>query len=124
MPLSIDSEKFSKISGEASTILIAPAWQIHPWFPGLLCMSVRTPLLLPETRDLLKDPAGNYHSLIQENSLKLVPWTISEKNYRQWEFQKGFQTLSLQVHLSITNRLVGNGLAVVVDEKCVPLGAI
>ena len=39
-----------------------------------------------ETKHYLKDQAGNYHPLIQQNSLKLVASTISGKTYRQSEF--------------------------------------
>ena len=88
-------------------------------------MSVIASLLLPEAKDLLKDPVGNHHPLIQQSSLKLVAWTISRNTYRQREFQKGLQilspTTSTQDHLSITNRLEANGLAGVEDGNCASL---
>ena len=75
--------------------------------------------IAPETKYLVKDPTGNYHPLIQWNSVKLVVWIISGKIYREREFQKGLQTLSptpdKQAQLNITNWLRANGLAGVAD---------
>ena len=52
-------------------------------------MSARNPLLLPESQDLLLDPAGKHHPPIQRNSLSLVAWAISRNVYKQDEYQKG-----------------------------------
>ena len=97
-------------------------------FIGLFSTLVRTPLLLPERKDLLKDPSRNYHSLIQQNSLKLVVCAILGKTYRLREYQKVLQTLLLtpdeQIHLIITNRLGENGLVGAVDGKCAPLDVV
>ena len=60
-------------------------------FPRLLCISVRTPLLLPESKDPLKNPAGFYYSLIHQNSLKIVAQVISVKTYRG-NFKKSFRS--------------------------------
>ena len=46
---------------QSSMILITPAWELQSRFPGLLRVSVRTALLLPET-DIYKDPAGELPS--------------------------------------------------------------
>ena len=50
-------------------LIITPAWPGQPWFPGLLKMSVKNPLLLPALKDLLKDPAGKLNPLVIQNSL-------------------------------------------------------
>ena len=39
-------------------LTITSALPGQPWFPGLLKMSVKNPLLLPALKDLLKDPVG------------------------------------------------------------------
>ena len=57
--------------------IITPAWPGQPWFPGLLKMSVKNPLLLPALKDLLKDLAGKLNLLVMQNSLRLMAWTIS-----------------------------------------------
>ena len=40
--------------------------QTQSWFKGCIRMSVRALLLLPERKDLLKDPAVYYHPIMQE----------------------------------------------------------
>ena len=87
-------------------------------------MSVRTPLLFPETKDLLKDPAENSNALILAKISKTSGLYHLRKTLQtQREFQIGLQnvspTPSVQAQLSITNRLSANRLAGVVDEKCV-----
>ena len=57
-------------------------------------MSIKNPLLLLKPQNLLKDPAGKLNSLIMQNSLQLVAWTISGITYLQKEYQKGLPTLS------------------------------
>ena len=61
-------------------IITAPGRKIKVGFPGLIKMSIRNPLLPPESEDLIMDPAGNQH-LIQRNSIKLGAWTISATVY-------------------------------------------
>ena len=96
--------------------------------PRVTSHASNNPPFAPRKKYILKDPAGNQHPLIQQNSLKLVAWTISEKTYKQKEFQKGLQNLSptpdAQAHLSITKWLGTNELAGAVDGKCVPLDLI
>ena len=67
-------------------LIITPAWPSQPWFPGLLKMSVKNALLLPALKDLLKDPVGKLKPLAMQNSLRLVAWTISGRNYLQKEY--------------------------------------
>ena len=66
-------------------IITAPGRKIKVGFPGLIKMSIRNPLLPPESEDLIMDPAGNQH-LIQRNSIKLVAWTISATVYWHMDY--------------------------------------
>ena len=91
-----------------------PAWQIQSWLPGLLRMSVRTTLLLQETKDLLIDPTGNYHLLINYRQTEGVSKRASEL----------ITNSQRKAHLSITNRVGADGLPGVVDKKYVPLDVI
>ena len=50
---------------QASLLLVAPAWQSQAWYPCLLQMSIKNPILLPKWPNLLKNPAGENHSLVQ-----------------------------------------------------------
>lgn len=40
----------------------------------------KEPNFLPSKDDLIRDPAGDYHLLVQENSLKLLAWIVSGRN--------------------------------------------
>ena len=39
--------------------LVAPFWLLRPWFPDLLELLVEVPVLLPQRKDLLRQP--HYH---------------------------------------------------------------
>ena len=96
-------------------LIITPAWPDQPWFPRLLKMSVKNPLLLPALKDLLKQPAKKLNPLATQNPLRLVAWTISDRTYLQKEYQKGLPTLSQtmgeHLQLSITSQLGRSGVA-------------
>ena len=79
---------------QASLILITPAWQSQNWFPKLLEMSVKHPILLPRLPNLLTDPKGQTHLLVANTSLRLVAWVVSGKNCLQKAFQSKLPTLS------------------------------
>ena len=109
-------------------LIITPAWPGQPWFPGLLKMYVKNPLLLPALKDLLKDPAGKLNPLVIQNSLRLVAWTISGRTYLQKEYQKGLpilsQTIGEHLQLSITSQLGRSGVAGVLNGRYLPLDRI
>ena len=76
-PFCSDRKVFAKSTARSGfDALITLAWQTQTWFPGLLQMSVKIPLLLHQKHNLPKDTEGRNHSLIQENYLKLMVWTI------------------------------------------------
>ena len=52
-------------------LIITPAWPGQTWFPRLLKMSVKNPLLLPALKDLLKDLAGKLNPFAMQNSLRI-----------------------------------------------------
>lgn len=91
-------------------------------------MSIRHPLLLPTTRDLLKNPKGEIHPLVQNKSLRLVAWTVSGKSYLQKEYQQELQSSSLKGEewgqTLITNRPGESGLIGVINEKLIPLDVL
>ena len=53
-------------------IIVTPAWQTQRWYPLLLDMSTQCPLLLTPLPDLLVDPQGTKHPLVQNRKLKLA----------------------------------------------------
>ena len=109
-------------------LIITPAWPGQPWFPELLKMSVKNPLLLPALKDLLKYPAGKLNPLVIQNSLRLVAWTISGRTYLQKEYQKGLPILSQAIgehlQLRITSQLGRSGVASVLNRGYLPLDRI
>jgi len=48
---------------QATIIMITLAWQGQPWYPTLLQMSIKNPLLLPRKVNLLTNPDGEFHPL-------------------------------------------------------------
>ena len=78
----------------ATLVLITPLWQAQPWFPTLLQLSIATPILLPQSSDLLSDPKGHPHPLITKNRLPLVAWKVSGTNSLIREFQSKLPLLS------------------------------
>ena len=128
-PICSNRESTAEIlQDQVSTILIKPSMANTVIVPRVTWHVSKNFPISPRNKDLLKDPAGNHHLLIQKNSLKLVAWTISRKTYRWRELPMGLQTLSstpgAKAHLSITNWLGENGLAGAVDRKCVLLDVI
>ena len=79
---------------QITLIVITPVWVTQPWYPILLGMSVHPPLLLPMYKEILTDPAGNYHPLVLNNSLKLSAWLVSGQEWRVKKFHQGLPTLS------------------------------
>ena len=125
-PFSLVGRVLSKVQRDQATlILITPAWQTQAWYPRVLQMSVRKPLLLPQTQNLLTGPNREKHKLVKNGHLQLLAWTISGKNYLQKEFQQKLPCLSQmpedQAQTLITSRPGANGLAGVLADKLIPL---
>ena len=61
-------DRVLRSEGHGLMITVAIRWQIQQWFPELLKIFVRNPLLLQESQDLFVDPVGkplgNCHLLI------------------------------------------------------------
>ena len=107
---------------------ITPPWPNQPWFPGLLKIYVKNPLLLPALKDLLKDPAGKLNPLVMQNSQRLVAWSISDRIYLQKEYHKGLPTLlkTMGEHRqpSITSQLRRGGVTGVLNGRYLSLDLI
>ncbi len=75
-------------------IIVTPTWQTQPYYPTLLQMAIQRPLLLPQDRDLLQDPAGNRHPLINQGKLRLAAWLVSGNPSKQKDFHNRQPSLS------------------------------
>ena len=68
---------------------MTPTWQTQSWYAQLLKMSVQPPFFLPQIRNLLTNPQGKNHPLVETGSQGLTVWKVSRKVCR-W---KGFQAI-------------------------------
>ena len=67
-------------------ILIAPVWSTQEWYPELLNLCVREPVLLPQGKKNLLSPKHIAHPFMVENSLTLASWLVSGKPFSVKEF--------------------------------------
>ena len=67
--------------------MVTPAWPSQPWYSSLLEMSIRDPILLPMSPEVLMSPMKETHPLIMNNSLQLVGWVVSGDQSLQWDYQ-------------------------------------
>ena len=113
---------------QATLILITPAWQTQSWYPQLLRLSTRNPLILPKVPDLLQGPNKELHPLITKGNLQLLAWIVSGKGCLQKEYQRNLPLLLQmpddQAQSLITNRPGISGIAGVLGDKLIPLNAL
>ena len=94
-------------------LLITPVWVTQTWYPLLLEMTVRHPILLPQQKSLLKNPKGEFHPLLLNSSLRLAAWLVSGKVKDQQDFQRQLPTLSPELdpkELELVTTRVGESL--------------
>ena len=125
-PFVLIGRVFAKVRRDKATLaLITPLWQAQPWFPTLLQLSIATPILLPQSSDLLSDPKGHPHPLITKNRLPLVAWKVSGRNSLIREFQSKLPLLSRNAEEKglepIINRPGESGLVGVVKGRLIHL---
>ena len=86
-------------------------------------MSIKGPILLPWRKNLLKNPKGEIHPLVQNRTLKLAAWTVSGLDCRTREFQRQLPILSPsqedQILMQIMSRPGESGLAGVLEGKLI-----
>ena len=87
-PFSMICRCLAKIKKDQATIvMITPTWHTQAWYPVLLEMSCRQPVLLPPLENILMSPSQKPHPLVLQGSLQLVAWMVSGKTSLQKEFQ-------------------------------------
>ena len=104
-------------------LLLSPTWQSQTWYPILLSMSIKKPILLPQYQHLLMNPEKQLHPLLINKTLRSAVWTVSWKIYLQEAFQRQlpnlFPVCDDQVQYQITIPPGHNGLAGVMREKLI-----
>ena len=125
-PFNLIGRALSKIQEEAlhCACLIAPAWPAQGWYPQLLEMLVKEPILLLSEEDLLLDPQLSPHPLILEERMSLTAWPISGKPTLCKAFQTELQ-ISYYSHgeATLTRHITQpglNGIAGVVEGRVIP----
>ena len=95
-PFSLISRVQRKILEEKidHLIIVTPTWQTQPWYAQLLKMSVQPPFLLPQIRNLLTNPQGKNHPLVETGSLRLAVLKVFGKVCKWKEFQAMLPKLS------------------------------
>ena len=77
--------------GVQELVLVAPVWKAQAWYPLLLQMLVRIPILIPQSPDTIQ-------SVCQNNLPDIIPqltvWVISANNVKTATFLRQQQTLS------------------------------
>ena len=74
---------------ELDLVLVTPVWPTQAWYPQLLQLSVKPPIILPQVTNLIQDPLGNPHMLTAQKNFRLAAWILSGDSLRNREFLKG-----------------------------------
>ena len=97
-PFSLICHCLAKIrKDQATLVMITPTWPTQAWYPMLLGMSCRHPILLPPLEDLLVSPSHQIHPLVQQGSLTLAAWMVSGKVSLQEEFWEKLPSYSAPI---------------------------
>ena len=124
-PFSMICRCLAKITKDQATIvMITPTWHTQAWYPVLLEMSCRQPVLLPPLKDILMSPSQQPHPLVLQGSLQLAAWMVSGKTSLQKEFQSKLLSYSAPTPgarelRALTIAPGHNGVAGVIREKLI-----
>lgn len=108
---------------KADLTLIAPIWQAQTWWPMLLRLLTKNPVMLPNTRHMLIDPASTerVHPLFPR--LHLAVFHISGKIYKQKAFLRTLPKYYCQPldppHIRRTSPHGGIGAAGVINQRLI-----
>ena len=70
-------------------ILITPVWPTQPWYPVLLDMSIAPPVLFSQVPKLFTHPVGDLQPLVQNKTLFLAAWHVSNNQSQQEAYRTG-----------------------------------
>ena len=124
-PFSLISRILKKVHQEKveQMMIVTPTLLTQPCYPLLLKMSLQCLLLLTPLSDLLLDPQGNKHPLVQNRKLMLAAWKVTENPLRWKEFQAMqpnlYPSQEEMVLSQVTNRPGISGLAGELGKKLV-----
>lgn len=88
-PFSLIAPVLKKVSQDrADLLLVAPVWQAQPLWPALLNVLIKNPVMIPNSKTLLRDPAFPQRIHPMYPRLHLAVFHISGNNTKQKTFQK------------------------------------
>jgi hypothetical protein len=108
------------INDNANLVLVAgPVWQTQHWWPLLLQLTVKQPVLLPVS----PDPSNSRAIHPMHPRLQLAVWTISNNSAQQQAFRTQLPIFYPQLHVSPpTKHMIVHGqkgIAGVIEGKLI-----
>ena len=109
----IEKDKTKKL------ILITPCWQTQSWYPQILSMLIRKPVIRPLSEKLTTNPSAQTHPLAINQIFILVAWMVSGDICLRKKFLSRQPILSPiqgdRVLYQVTSRSGRSGLAGVIE---------
>ena len=92
-----DRTSTEKVSQDkADLVLVAPVWQAQPWWPALLNLLIQNPVMIPNFKHLLRNPASPLRMHPMYPRLHLAVFHLSGNSTRQKGFQRTLPEYSNQ----------------------------
>ena len=110
---------------QAELVLVAPVWKAQGWYPELLEMLVRPPLLIPQRRDLV---TATHPDSLPEVVPQLAVWAISGSATETARFRRELRSCSWRhgnrSHPGRMTHSLESGSAGVVNGTVIPFHAL
>jgi hypothetical protein len=124
-PFSLMHKVLKKITeDEAEVIVVAPLWPTQSWFPRLLQLLCKEPLILRSRTTLLRLPHKPDTPSLLGKKLQLMACHLSGVPYRTLEFHKELRKYCLthadKVHGNNTRCILINGSCMQIQGMCIP----
>lgn len=118
LPSILSNTEMSSQSRErrGELIIVTPSWQTQAFYPVLLNMTVRDPILLPPKDNLLLSQEGKTLPLKVNKTLKSVVWKISSDQAYQKTLQDYLPQLGAKGHNQLITAACDTGVAGVIKK--------
>ena len=111
-----------------SLILVVSVWQTQPWYPRLLQLLIASPIIIPQSPNMLLNALKEKHPLVENRTLRLTAWKVSGNPFLIRAYQDRLPTLSPAqeglIQTQITMRPGESGLAGVLKRKLIRFSAL
>ena len=96
-PFSLIAPVLKNISQDkGDLVLVAPVWQAPPWWPVLLNLLINNPVMILNSKHLLRDPASPLSIHPMYPRLRLAVFLLSGNSIKQKGFQRTLPQYSNQ----------------------------